>query len=77
MCALQAYRGREGEDRVCPPTGFIAQQSLGGRAVLKCPSPSGRRKEGSRGDAHTLSSLDWCLKSQGGWVRGGEDAVLY
>ena len=45
---------------------FTAQHSLGGYVVLRWSSPSGRRKEGSRGNAHTLASLDWSLRSQGG-----------
>ena len=72
--------GLKGERRghtACPPVGFTAQHSLGGRGVLTWPSPSGRRKKGSRGDAHTLSSLDECLQSQGGWLRRGEDRVPY
>lgn len=33
---------------LCPPICFIAQHSLDGHGVLRWPSPSGRRKKGSR-----------------------------
>lgn len=72
VCSGGLERGEEGRTQPdCPPACFTAQHLLGGHGVLRWPSPSGRRKEGSQGDAHTLASLDGSLWSQGGWLRVG------